>query len=338
MRVAVTGATGFTGGHLLRQLVGAGHTPRALVRSADKLRRVEALHGIGPVDHVVGDVTDPHAVAAMLDGCDAVIHTAAVAALGPSAADLIRATNLPATELVLGRAAELGLDPIIHVSSQSTLHPPPTGRYRDDDPLTPNPIGAYGQSKVECERVARRLQAEGHPVVIVWPSGIVGPDDIGLSIAAGGTARLLRTNVVPFPRCGGILFNDVRDLAAVLVRCLEPGHGPRRFGVFGHFLDWGAMHELLVRVTGRDLKVLRLPDGVYSTLGTLCEYIGRLGIAVPLDSATATFMTTLVPGDDSRTRSALGIEWRPADATYADLIRWLVAAGHLPASKAPALS
>jgi nucleoside-diphosphate-sugar epimerase len=307
------------------------------VRNADKLRRVEALHGLSPVDHVVGDVTDATAVGSLLAGCDAVIHAAAVAALGPSAADLIERTNLPATELVLGRAAELGLDPIVHVSSQSTLHPPPNGIYRNDDPLTPQPVGAYGRSKVECERVARRLQDDGHPVVIVWPSGIVGPDDIGLSIAAGGTARLLRTNVVPFPRGGGILFNDVRDLAEVLVRCLEPGRGPRRFGVFGHFLDWGEMHELLVRVTGRNLKVMRLPDRVYDVLGALCEQVGRLGIEVPLDSATATFMTTLVPGDDEPTRSALDLEWRPADETYADLIRWLVAAEHLPASKAPAL-
>ena len=324
MRVAVTGATGFTGGHVLRGLIDAGHQPRALVRDADKLRRVEALHDLSPVDHVVGDVTDPAAVGALLEGCDAVIHAAAVAALG--------------TQLVLGRAAELGLDPIVHVSSQSTLHPPPTGVYRADDPLTSNPVGAYGRSKVACERVARRLQDDGHPVVIVWPSGIVGPDDIGLSIAAGGTARLLRTNVVPFPKGGGILFNDVRDLAEVLVRCLEPGLGPRRFGVFGHFLDWGEMHELLVRVTGRNLKVLRLPDRVYDVLGALCEQVGRLGIEVPLDSATATFMTTLVPGNDEPTRSALGLDWRPADETYADLIRWLVAAGHLPAAKAPALA
>lgn len=338
MRVAVTGATGFTGGHTLAALVARGHEPRALVRDADKLDAVRAIHGLGVVDHVVGDVTDPRAVASLLDGCDAVIHTAAVAATGRAAESSIESTNVAATALVLGAAAERRLDPIVHVSSQSALHPPPDGIYHRDQALSTDPWGAYARSKVESERIARRLQTEGRPVVIVWPSGIAGPDDAGISVTADGTARLLRGSTLPLPKSGGMLVHDVRDLAEVLARCIEPGRGPRRYGVFGHYVAWDDMQPLLERVTGRSLRVVRLPDGFFLGLGRLGDLLGRIGIESPLDHDSARFMTSLVPGDDADTRAELDIEWRPVEQTFADMLRWLVAEGHLGADRAPALA
>lgn len=333
----MTGATGFTGGHTLKALRAHGHEPRALVRSPAKLEQVEALHGLDPVDHVVGDVTDPAAVAALLEGCDAVIHVAAVAATGRDATKLIEATNVPSTRLVLEHAAGAGLDPIVHVSSQSALHPPPGGIYRAGGPLSDEPIGAYGISKVESERIARRLQDEGHPVVIVWPSGITGPDDVGISVGAAGSARLLNGSALPLPKSGGLLLHDVRDLADVLARTIEAGRGARGYGVFGHYLPWADVPAMIEAITGRTLAVRRLPDGFFHALGRVGDVLGRIGVPFPLDGATATFMTSLVPGDDEETRRDLGIEWRPVEETYGDMLRWLVATDHLAADKAPAL-
>lgn len=337
MRVGITGATGFTGGHTMRALVAAGHEPRALVRSAEKLAHVQRLHDLPAIDHVIGDVTDPAAVAALLQGCDAVIHAAAVAFIGRRHEHLIDNTNVPATRAVLDQAVALGLDPIIHVSSQAALHPPPGGMYRTTSPLTTTPLGAYARSKVESERIARRHQDQDRPVVIVWPSGISGPDDVSVSVLAEGTAKLLQSNTLPLPRTGGILMIDVRDLADLLARCIDPGHGPRRVAAFGHFFSWPEMEEFLSRVTGRTLKVRTLPNAVFHGLGRLGDLADRVNIDLPLDHATAQFMTGLVPGDDSDTRQQFGIEWRPAEETYADMLRWMVANGHLPPGKAPAL-
>lgn len=338
MRVAVTGATGFTGGHTLAALTAAGHDIKALVRSSTKLDAACKVHGLDVMDHVVGDVTDPTAVARLLDGCDALIHTAAVAATHRSMDATIRATNEPATRLVLEAGASAGLDPIVHLSSISAIHPPPGGQYRDDGPLNPDAWGAYAQSKVASERIARRLQDEGHPVVIVWPSGINGPDDVGLSVGAEGMARLLSSGTLPLSSTGGMLMHDVRDLAQVLVRLIEPGHGPRSYGAFGHFRSWPDMGNIVQQVSGATLRTPSVPPWLLRGVGKFGDVLGRIGVDFPIDGAATDFMVSTVPGDDQRTQHDLDITWRPIEETLADTMRWLVEQGHLDPEHAPALA
>lgn len=338
MRVAVTGATGFTGGHTLVALREHGHEPRALVRDHAKLTAVEELHGLEPVDHVVGDVTDRRAIEALLDGVDAVVHTAAVAFIGRRHQAAIESTNAPAARLVLGLATERGLDPIVHLSSTSALHSPPGGRYEAFGPITDQPLGAYAASKAESEREARRLQDEGHPVVILWPSGITGPDDVAVSVTAEGTAKILSSGALPVLPTGGSLFHDVRDLAQVIARVIEPGRGPRGYGVFGHFLPWREMADLVEEVSGTKLRKPKVPAWLMRGLGRGGDLVDRFGRTPPLDTPTVEFMLGLVDGDDRATRDELDIEWRPAEQTFADMLRWLVEAGHLDAARAPALA
>lgn len=337
MRVAVTGATGFAGGHTLRALVDAGHEPVPLVRDESKLRSVEQLHGLEPLTGVIGDICDPGAVTALCDGADALIHTAAVAFIGPRHRAAIEATNVPGTRLVLEAATARELDPVVHLSSTSALHPPPGGRYHRDNPVSPTPLGDYSRSKAESEQIARQLQDAGHPVTIVWPSGIAGPDDVGCSVMAEGTAKLLQTGVLPLATSGGNLMHDVRDLATVLARLMEPGLGARRYGVFGHFLSWPDMAAVVQEVSGATLRTPTIPNWVFAALGRFGDLVGRVGVEPPLDSATAAFMTGLVPGDDRETRDELGVEWRPIETTMGDMLRWLVATGRLDARRAPAL-
>lgn len=124
MRVMVTGATGFIGGHTLRALVDAGHTPVALVRNPAKLAEVESLHGLPPVAHVTGEITDRAAVDKALVGADACIHIAAVTALKASEADAIASNNEVGGRVVLDAAVAAGCDPIIHLSTVSAIFPP----------------------------------------------------------------------------------------------------------------------------------------------------------------------------------------------------------------------
>ena len=95
------------------------------------------------------------------------------------------------------------------------------------------------------------------------------------------------------------------------------------------------MGGFLTDVTGTKLTVRRLPDSFFLTMGRIGDLMSRVGVQLPLDHAAARFMTELVPGDDSATRAEFGLEWRSPEETFSDLLRWLVAAGHLDASKAP---
>ena len=134
MRVMMTGSTGFIGGHTAALAVEAGHEVRALVRSTERLANTMAGFDLPVPDHVVGDMTDPAAVAAALDGAEAVIHCAAVVSLDPrDNAEMIE-KNAAGARTVLEQAVELGLDPVVHVSSTAALFEPDAGPLTVDHP------------------------------------------------------------------------------------------------------------------------------------------------------------------------------------------------------------
>ena len=88
---------------------------------------MRALQGIeAEVDHVVGDMTDPAAVASALEGCDACVHTAAFTSLDPEQMHHALEVNAPGAINVLDGAAAAGCDPIVHLSTMSMIFPPPT--------------------------------------------------------------------------------------------------------------------------------------------------------------------------------------------------------------------
>jgi nucleoside-diphosphate-sugar epimerase len=123
MKVLVTGATGLVGSHAVAALRKAGHEVRVLVRNEGRVQKALGPLGALDVEVVRGDVTNARIVRAGLTGCDAVVHAAALYTLDPRRSDEIQRTNVRGTEHVLGCARELGLDPIIHVSSISALLP-----------------------------------------------------------------------------------------------------------------------------------------------------------------------------------------------------------------------
>jgi nucleoside-diphosphate-sugar epimerase len=157
MKVFVTGGTGFVGSHSVKAIVDAGHEPRLLVRSRGRLVAALERLGVGGVEHVVGDATDAASVRTAMDGCDAVLHAAAVYSYDVREAGRMRAANAQAAAVVLGAARDAGLDPIVHVSSYVALLPP-VGVLDAASPVG-RPRGAYASSKAETRTWARRRRS-----------------------------------------------------------------------------------------------------------------------------------------------------------------------------------
>ena len=174
MRVLITGGTGFIGGWTAKAIADAGHQVRFLVRDPARLTDGAGALGVDTSDYSVGDITDREAVAKALDGCDAVVHSAAVVAMDPDQAEAMIETNLVGARNVLGQAAELGLDPIVYVSSNTAIFQPHLTTYHADLPAVGGK-DAYGRSKARVEVYARGLQAQGAPVTITYPCMVLGP-------------------------------------------------------------------------------------------------------------------------------------------------------------------
>ena len=332
MRVLVTGATGFVGSHAAKALQDAGHTVRAYVRTPAKLDTVTARVGVdlASLETVQGDIADAAAVTAAVDGCDAVVHAAAVVGTDPSSEAEIEASNFAGALNVLGAAADAGCDPIVHVSSAAALFP-----YRTDPVTADHPVGSarmpYARSKAECEHLARRLQASGRGVVIIYPGGVFGPGDFGESTQVKPLRLWLAK---PFMRSAGYTLNvvDVRDIAAVVVASMQAGRGPKRYVMFGHHFTSDELLSLLCEVTGRDLKSLSMPRAMFLVWGRIGDLARRFDRDLILTSEGVEYMYNTCAGDNSFTEQDTGVPLRPAADSLADAIAWMRDEGYVTAA------
>ena len=331
MRVMLTGATGFIGGHTLAALVAGGHEVRALVRDADKLDRMLVMHGIdgssgvgeGSIEVVVGDMIDADAVTNALKGCDACVHTAAFTSLDPEQMYHALEVNAPGAINVLDAAAAAGCDPIIHVSTMSVIFPPTGDVLSGNDPVQGggNP---YNASKAVAEEHARAMQEGGAPVSIVYPAGVTGPDDLGLNVLAATFIPTLSTEMMMSLASGGWLLVDVRDLGAAIAGLMRPGRGPKRYVAGGTYMTWDEFHARVTEATGRDRALFPTPASALKGM---------------VDDEAVKIMLGIVPGDDAALLADSGLgSWRPVTETLADTIRWLIAGGLLDPEWAPACS
>ena len=334
MRVLVTGATGFVGSHAAKALQDAGHTVRALVRTPSKLESVTARVGVDldSIGTVPGDITDAETVQAAVDGCDAVVHAAAVVGIDSTTETAIEATNFAGALNVLGAAVDAGCDPVVHVSTAAALFPFTT------DPVTgDHPVGTakqpYARTKAQCEQLARRYQAAGHSLVTIYPGMVAGPDDWGESTQIE-PAKLWLTK--PFPRSKGYALTiiDVRDIAAVIVAAMEPGRGPKRYVMFGHLLSSEELLGLLCEVTGRELKSVPVPKAVFRAWGHIGDLARRFGRDLVLTSEAVDYMFNCNAGDNSFVEQDTGVILRPVEQSLADTVSWMRDAGHITAEEA----
>jgi nucleoside-diphosphate-sugar epimerase len=279
------------------------------------------------VKTVEADVSDGASVRAALERCEAVVHAAAVYSFDPRRDREMVEGNVRGAELVLGTACELGLDPVVQISSYVALLPasPPMTA---DSPLGESPT-AYALSKARSEQVARNLQAEGQPVTIVQPGMVWGPDDPTMG-ESSQLARMAVKLLLPFAPPGSVPIVDVRDLAEALAALLEASRGPRRYLVAGELVPMREIVRIVAETTGRKGPRGTLPGRPLLLAARLADGLQPL-IPARLPFGYQATWTALhgVPFDASPTARELGITFRPANTSIADTARWLIDQGRL---------
>ncbi len=329
MRVLVTGGTGYVGSHTVAALVGAGHDVTVLARSPDRVAPALRPIGVADVRTAAGDVTDPDSVERALQGHEAVVHAASVFSMDARKADEMLAVNVRGTETVLEIATRLGLDPIVHVSSELSLLPPHGGEVLTPESAVGRAPTPYCRSKADSESVSRRFQERGAPVVSVMPSAVWGPHDPHL-----GEGALLCMNVLkgsyPFVMPGGMELSDVRDVARVHAAVMEPGRGPRSYLVAGHYLTMKGIQATLGELTGRHIRSVVMPKSFLAGFGRAADWLQRrVRRRLPWTYEGIWVLNCEARCDDSRTRQELGVEPRDIRETFVDTVRWLVSTGRV---------
>jgi dihydroflavonol-4-reductase len=302
VRVLVTGATGFTGGHLARSLAAAGRDVHALVRDAG---RAGALAADGVVLHT-GDIRDADAVAAAMSGVEIVYHIAATYREAGIADAEYRAINATAVRQIVEAAAHAGARRVVHCSTVGVhgdiAHPPAN----EDAPLRPGDI--YQITKLEGERLARDTGARlGIEVTIARPTGIYGPGDRRLLKLFRGVVR------GRFPTLGrGEIYYHltyIDDLVEGFRLCGEHPNAANRTYILagGEVTTLNELVGLIAEVAGVRAPTLHLPVWPFWLAGAVCEAICvPLGIAPPIYRRRVDFFTKSRAFDITRARTEIG--------------------------------
>jgi dihydroflavonol-4-reductase len=247
IKVLVTGATGFLGGWVLRELLRHGHRPLALVRRSS---RRDALDGL-PVETVEGDVTDASSVHTAVHGAEAVLHLAGMISFRPGDRAQLYRVNVEGTRNVLEAACARGLR-VVHASSVATIGFTDHPVVRDETSFMSEEDGIrypYAGSKREGESVALALASQGKNVVVLNPGFLLGPGDNYVT-STRIVSQFLKGEL-QFHLAGGISMGDVRDVARAFVAALRQGHAGERYVLAGVNRSYGELLGLVAEIVGR---------------------------------------------------------------------------------------
>lgn len=330
--VLVTGAGGFVGGHIARDLAQAGHPVRGLSRRPPRIEADDP-----PIDWRIGDLLDPDCLRNAVRGVRAVIHSAAWVSLGPDDEDLAHRINVEATRTLLTEADRAGVERFVFTSTLHTLAAGTPEHPADEE--TPWNLSAvespYARTKREAESLVLRGHGDRLQCLAICPGMVVGPRDIRPT-STGLLLTMARFPIAVIPG-GGIPIVDATVIGQAHRAALSAGDPGRRYAVVGPYLSYTDMARLVSRLTGRPRIIRPLPDAArgvmrasYAAAGLFSRRLRAIGspalvagaflrLHVRGDLANLTFQLDHPPPIDT-IRSALDDSHRSGRAPWLRLL------------------
>src|SRR5574337_69982 len=256
MTTLVTGASGFLGSHVARQLVARGERVRVLLRPSSQARAIE---GLG-VELAHGDLRDAASLVRALEGVRRVYHVAADYRLWARDPREIYESNVAGTRNLLEAARRAGVERFIYTSTVATVAVPRPGALPNEDTTASlgEMIGHYKRSKFLAEQEAFRAATDGLPVVIVNPTTPVGPGD-WKPTPTGRVILDFLNGRMPGYVDTGLNLVPVEDAAAGHLLAAERGRVGERYILGGRNLTLKEILDVLAGIAGRPAPRVRVP-------------------------------------------------------------------------------
>jgi dihydroflavonol-4-reductase len=274
VKVFVTGGTGFIGGEVVRQLRARGDDAVCLARNPQKATKLVDLG----CQIVSGDLSDAETIRNGMEGCDGVIHAAAMYEVGIPAKQrpAMWEANVAGSEHVLKAARDAGVAKLVYVSTCGVFG---NTHRKVVDETYEHPgkefTSYYEETKLEGHRVAKRMIDDGLPGVIVQPGGVYGPGD------TSQVADLLqeffagKLVLMPFPEFG-ICLTHVEDIAGGILLALDKGHVGETYVLSGPVTTMREAIETVAAASDRKAPKRAMPVPLMKALTPIGPLVGKM--------------------------------------------------------------
>ena len=326
MKVFVTGATGFIGASLVRELLREGYSVSALVRPGSDRRNLAGLD----LELWEGDLRDRGSLERGLAGCDTLYHAAADYRLWTRRPADMYEINVDGTRNILEAALKCGLSRVVYTSSVGTLGNPGNGvPGNESTPVTlADMVGHYKKSKFLAEREAESFVARGVPLVIVNPSTPVGALDVKPTPTGKIIVDFLNRRMPAYLDTGLNLI-DVTDCARGHLLAARHGRVGEKYILGSENLTLREIFTMLAEITGLPAPKVRLPYTPILLAAYVNEALSRITSREPLIPLAGVQMARkFMFFDASRAVKELGLPQSPVADALRKAVEWFRANGY----------
>jgi dihydroflavonol-4-reductase len=321
-RILVTGANGHIGANVVRSLLKHGYEVVPFVRTTSDLRGLASLN----LKYAYGDVMDESSLPIAAEGCDAIIHTAAVYRYWAKDPDEIMKPALVGTRNIFNAAKKAGIKRIIYTSSVWAVGlsaaPDTLLTAKDWNTDSKNP---YAAAKTQSEQVAWQMSDEfGIPMIVICPNGVLGPYDFHSTPSTALFRGLVNGTQATFNT--GFAFADARDVAEIHMRAVSGGELGKRYIVSGENITLREVGQLVGKLTGFTPSHLRMGRTSATLLGSMLDLLSKVTKLEPpftrnfAHDVFERYMFT----DCQETWDTFVYQPRSTETMVSDAIRWLL--------------
>jgi dihydroflavonol-4-reductase len=328
MKTLVTGAAGFIGAHVTRKLVERGREVRAMLAPNEDASPLDGLD----VEIVRGDIRDPEACRAAVQGCRRAFHLAAIYKIWTPDDKVIFDVNVTGSANLLWACLRAGVERVVYTSSIAAIGQRDDGLPADEE--TPfnlwRDANAYIRSKYVSEQVALTFAREGLPLVVVNPTFPFGAGDR----APTPTGQILLNTLnrrSPGILDGGFNAVDVEDVAEGHLGAEERGRVGERYILGNVNFLFKDFVRLIAEVTGRAVPSRTVPYPVYYGIAAIAEMVSdRFTHKHPIATRKAVkYVHRPLFFDPSKARRELGLPQTDIRDTIRKAVQWFEEHGYL---------
>lgn len=327
MKTLVTGATGFIGSSLVRELLKDNKEVKVLIRKNSDTRNIDGLD----VERVYGDIRDGDSVKAALKGCDTFYQTAALFTLWAPSKKEYYDINVEGTKIALNAALEQGVQKVVYTSSAVAIGfhgpNPPANEEAQFNMLKSGEH--YMITKYFGEVEAMKIFKKGLPLVVVNPAYVIGVRDIKPTPSGQIILSVLNKRLPAYPG-GGINFVDVEDVARGHILAAQKGRIGERYIIGNKNMTWKEFYDLVAEVGG-----VKPPKRKTSRTAALAiAYIFKFAYSIskkrpPLTPAMARSIGTYGYWDCTKAVKELGLPQTPVKTTIQKAVNWFKENGYV---------